>query len=89
MANSKSAAKSARQADKKNERNRSVRSAVRTEVKKFVKLVKDGKSAEALAQVSVAESKLDKAAKRNIIHTGKANRLKARMKVKLTVAATA
>lgn len=83
MANSKSAAKSARQASKKNERNRSVRSAVRTEVKKFVKLVRDSKPAEAAAQVSLAESKLDKAAKRNIIQTSKANRLKSRMKVRL------
>jgi small subunit ribosomal protein S20 len=84
MANSKSAAKSARQADKKRDRNRSARSEFRTEVKKFVRMVKDGKGAEAQSQLSAAESKLDKAAKRNIIHTKTADRLKSRMKLRLT-----
>lgn len=86
MANSKSAAKSARQATKKRDRNRSVRSEYRTEVKKFVRLVKDGKGAEAQTQLSLAESKLDKAAKRNVIHTNTASRLKGRLKVRLVAA---
>lgn len=87
MANSKSAAKSAKQAASKRERNRSVRSEVRTEVKKFVKLVREGKLSEAETQVRVAESKLDKAAKRNTFHPSKADRLKSRLKTRLATAA--
>lgn len=89
MANSRSAAKSAKQAAKKNTHNRTVRSDVRTEVKKFIRLVKTGDKTAAEAQVRVAESKLDKAAKRNIIRTGNADRMKSRMKQKLSAPVTA
>jgi small subunit ribosomal protein S20 len=63
--------------------NRAARSSVRTEVKKFVKLIRAGDIAGATAQVSVAESALDKAAKRGTFKVGKANRLKSRIKSRL------
>jgi small subunit ribosomal protein S20 len=89
MANSKQAAKRARQNDAKRAENGSVRSDFRTEAKKFLRLVKDGKHAEAAAQVRTVESKVDKAAKRNVIRTGQANRIKSRLKGKLSASGKA
>ncbi len=81
------AAKARKRVTKNNElraHNRAARSSVRTEVKKFVRLVRAGEVAAATEQVRVAESALDKAAKRGTFKVGKANRLKSRMKARLS-----
>ncbi|MCB9935637.1 MAG: 30S ribosomal protein S20 [Planctomycetes bacterium] len=79
MAHSNQARKRNRQSEARREHNRAVRSELRTSIKKFraASAAKDAKSGELLATV---ESKLDKAAKRNIVPTRRANRLKSRLK---------
>jgi small subunit ribosomal protein S20 len=74
MANTKSAAKRARQTSKRSLRNRSVLTHLRN-------LQKRTRSAEKLdgSQVRILISAIDKAAKRGVIHRNAANRRKARL----------
>lgn len=83
MANTKQARKRVKTDAERRDRNRSVRSAYRTEVKRFLRLVKDGELEAAGTHVRVVESKLDKAAKRNILHHRTADRMKSRLKTRL------
>jgi small subunit ribosomal protein S20 len=82
MANTKSAAKRARQTLKRSLRNRSVVTRLRT-------LQKQVRSSGTLApdQVRAVISAIDKAAKRGIIHRNAANRRKARLNKALVVGA--
>ena len=82
MANTKSAAKRARQNSQRSLRNRSVLTHLRN-------LQKRTRSAEKLdgAQVRVVISAIDKAAKRGVIHRNAANRRKARLARALSSAA--
>jgi small subunit ribosomal protein S20 len=73
MANTKSAAKRARQSPRRTLRNRSVRSHLRSLAKRTTPGA--GKPEETRALISA----LDKAAKRGIIHRNAANRRKARL----------
>jgi len=83
MANTKSAAKRARQTLKRSLRNRSVVTRLRT----MQKLVHSSQSAQP-DQIRAVISAIDKAAKRGIIHCNAANRRKARLN-KPVVAASA
>ena len=76
MANTKSAAKRARQTSRRTLRNRSVRSRLRGMNKRV--LTGDGKSD--AAQVRALISAIDKAAKRGTIHKNAAKRRKARLR---------
>jgi small subunit ribosomal protein S20 len=79
MAKNQSAKKRMRQNAKKRLHNRVVRSDLRTAIKRYRDAVrKQDESAEKL--LSAAESKIDKAAKRNIVPPGRANRVKGRLK---------
>ncbi|MBZ0135220.1 MAG: 30S ribosomal protein S20 [Planctomycetes bacterium] len=78
MAHSNQARKRNRQNERTNQRNRIVRSDLRTSIKKYRVATAKGEGAGEL--LAAVESKLDKAAKRNVIPTGRANRLKARLK---------
>jgi small subunit ribosomal protein S20 len=82
MANTKSAAKRARQKVKRTLRNRSVITGLRT-------MQKGVRSAQAPSpdQVRLLISAIDKAAKRGIIHKNAANRRKARLNRALAAAA--
>jgi len=82
MANTKSAAKRARQKAKRTFRNRSVITGLRT-------MHKGVRSAQAPTpdQVRLLISAIDKAAKRGIIHKNAANRRKARLNRALAAAA--
>jgi small subunit ribosomal protein S20 len=80
MANTKSAAKRARQTTRRAVRNRSVRSRLRGMHKRVVS--GDGKSD--ANQVQALISAIDKAAKRGIIHKNAANRRKARLRKALS-----
>ncbi len=73
MANSKSAAKRARQSPRRTLRNRSVTTNLRSLAKQHT--AGGGKAEESRALVSA----LDKAAKRGVIHKNAANRRKARL----------
>lgn len=83
MANTKQARKRIRQNETARLRNRSIRSDYRSALKAFLRTVRDGKLEEADQAVRTAESKIDRAAKRNAIHSGKADRIKAKMKARL------
>ncbi|MBX3474570.1 MAG: 30S ribosomal protein S20 [Planctomycetes bacterium] len=79
MAHSDSARKRNRQNQKINLHNRIVRSDLRSTIK-TLRTAMAGNTPETPKLLAVVESKLDKAAKRNIIPTGRANRLKGRLK---------
>ncbi|MDH5631860.1 MAG: 30S ribosomal protein S20 [Gammaproteobacteria bacterium] len=83
MANSAQARKRARQADVHRERNTAQRSNMRTQVKKLLKLIKDGEKDAAAEQLKAASSFLDRAAKRGLIHANKAARTKSRLSARL------
>jgi small subunit ribosomal protein S20 len=78
MANTKTAAKRARQTERRTKQNRRVISAVKTQVKAVRASIKSGaKDASRAGAVKLA-SAVDKAAKTGRIHPNKANRLKSR-----------
>lgn len=79
MAHSDSARKRIRQNNKANLHNRIIKSDLRSNIKLLRQAIQAGKG-EAGALMAGVESKLDKAAKRNIIPHGRANRLKGRLK---------
>lgn len=82
MANSKSAAKRARQNLKHREQNRVYRSTARTAVKNARQLIARGDEGAADA-VRIAEKALDRAAAKGIIHGNNAARRKSRLKAAL------
>ena len=74
-----SALKEARKASKRTERNASVKSKIRTAVKKVETAVKNKDAKAAQAELQAAFSEWDKAAKRNVIHYKAAANQKARL----------
>lgn len=74
-----SAIKKAKQDKKARERNRLIRDDYKKASKEFRKLVKAGDLKKASAALVTAYSKLDKAAKKNILHPNNASRRKARL----------
>lgn len=83
MPKTKTAEKSARSSARKAERNKAVKSGVKSKVTRAEKLVAAKKSEEANAAVTEAISSLDKAAKRKVIHANTAARKKSRLMKKL------
>jgi small subunit ribosomal protein S20 len=79
MANSKQALKRARQAVARRARNMSLRSAMRTSVKKVRAAVVGADKAAAPTALVAAHSMLDKMAGGGVIHPNKAARLKSRL----------
>lgn len=82
MANHKSAEKRARQSEKKNLRNRMVKSNVKTAVKKVLSAVTE-KDENASSVLDMAKSAIDKAAKKGVIHKRAAARKVSRLAKKL------
>ena len=78
MAHSKSALKRWRQNEQHRERNKPVRTAARTAVKKARVAIADGGD-EAAAAIREAASVLDRAKKHNVIHRNAASRQKSRL----------
>ena len=83
---SKSALKQARAASRRQPRNRSVLSEVKTNITKAEKLIFDGDLKAAGEAVAVAVSSLDKAAEKQMLHANNAARRKARLMKKLNAA---
>lgn len=83
MANSPQAKKRARQAENNRQRNASQRSNLRTFVKKVLVAIKAGDKTQAVAAYKVAESVLDSAVTKGIIHKNKAARGKSRLNLKV------
>ena len=84
MPNIKSAKKRVKVSEKKNLRNRMVKSAVHTSVKKFQAAMAE--PATAAAQLSATVSAIDKAAAKGVITKNAANRKKARLAKQLNKA---
>ncbi|MBW7870147.1 MAG: 30S ribosomal protein S20 [Flavobacteriia bacterium] len=76
MANHKSALKRIRQTEVRTERNRYYHKSARTAIKNL-RAETDKKAAE--EQLAAVSSKIDKLAKRNIIHKNKASNLKSKL----------
>lgn len=88
MANTKSAAKRARQTLKRTLRNRRVTSALKTETKRTgTSLAGTGDKAVTRQNYEKLVSELDKAAKRGVIHKNVANRRKSRLAKKIATLA--
>jgi small subunit ribosomal protein S20 len=78
MANTKSALKRVRQTEVRTERNRADKSRIKTLRKKALAAVAAGDKPAAAAAASVLASAVDKAAKRNLVHTNKAANIKSK-----------
>ena len=85
MANLRSALRDIKKSRKRAERNQSVRSAIKTFVKKTRTAITNGDE-NAMELVSATSSLVDKAAKRNIIHKNASNRRKSRLAKRLNAA---
>lgn len=79
MANSPQARKRARQAEKRRLRNKAQMSALRTFIKKVIKAIQSGDKEAALQAYREAEPRIDRAARKGLIHRNKAARHKSRL----------
>ena len=86
MAVSKSAQNQARVALRRQQRNKSVRSEVKTNITKAEKLIFAGELEMARQAVTAAVTSMDKAAEKKIIHSNNAARRKSRLMKKLNQA---
>ena len=80
---SKSAQKQVHVAERRHQRNKSVRSQVKTNITKAEKLIFSGELEAARGAVMSAAASLDKAAEKGIIHSNNAARRKSRLIKKL------
>ena len=78
MANTKSAAKRARQTARRTLQNQIVKTGISTQQRKLTIALSAGDQAQAQAALQMLASKLDKAAKRGVVHRNLANRRKSR-----------
>jgi len=79
LANSAQAKKRARQAEKHRQHNTSIRSTVRTYIKRVVKAIATGDKAQAEAAYKAAVPVIDRTARKGLIHPNKAARHKSRL----------
>jgi small subunit ribosomal protein S20 len=83
---SKSAQKAARASGKRQERNKSIRSKVKTDIARAEKLISGGDMEAAQGAVATAVSALDKAAEKIVLHDNNTSRRKSRLLKKLNKA---
>ena len=83
MANSAQARKRARQAVRRRTHNASMRSRMRTSVKRAVRALSAGDAEAADAALKLTESTLDSAAGKGLVHKNKAARHKSRLNARL------
>jgi small subunit ribosomal protein S20 len=86
MANTRSAAKRARQTQARMLRNRRVLTGIKSQQKKLTAVVAAGDEKQAALEFAALTSRLDKASRRGIIHRNSANRKKSRASKKLVLA---
>ncbi len=79
MANLKSSKKDIKRSERKREANQSVRTGLKTHVKKVRQAIAEGDKAKVNESVHAAQKALDKAAQRGIIHRKQADRRKSRI----------
>ncbi|MBR1781810.1 MAG: 30S ribosomal protein S20 [Oscillospiraceae bacterium] len=87
MPNIKSAKKRVLVINTKTAQNRSAKSALKTQLKKFDAVVADGTKPEAEAAYKTAVKAVDKAAAKGLIHPNKAARKKSQLTIKLNAIA--
>jgi small subunit ribosomal protein S20 len=78
MANTRSAAKRARQTQVRTLRNRSILSGIKSQQKKLSVAIASGDANRVAVEFAAFNSRLDKAAQRGVIHKNLANRRKSR-----------
>ena len=78
MANNKSALKRIRQTETRTERNKSIKTQVKTQKKKTLDAVASGDAQAAQEQLKAYSSAVDKAVKNNVFHRNKAANLKSK-----------
>jgi small subunit ribosomal protein S20 len=83
MANSNQATKRSRQAEKRRRHNMARRSMMRTLVKKVVKAIGAGDGESARAAYQAAVPKLDRLARKGLVHRNKAARHKRRLNARI------
>lgn len=83
MAHHKSALKRIRQTAKRTARNRSLRSSLRTSVKKYRELLNPEQFENAKEQLPEIQKKIDKAVTKGILHSRTAARYKSRLSLAL------
>ncbi|HPZ81217.1 MAG TPA: 30S ribosomal protein S20 [Candidatus Atribacteria bacterium] len=88
MPNTKTAWKNLRKSEKRRMRNQSIKSATKTEIKKFNKLIEEGMVEEARSYLPQVYKKVDMAASKGVFHKNKAARIKSRLTNKLNQAVT-
>ncbi|MFO1283261.1 MAG: 30S ribosomal protein S20 [Burkholderiales bacterium] len=79
MANSAQARKRARQAEATRQRNASLKSELRTAVKKVKKAIAAGDKAAAAKTLQASQSTIDRIADKKIVHKNSASRTKSRL----------
>jgi small subunit ribosomal protein S20 len=79
MANTAQARKRARQSEKLRKHNASLKSELRTAVKKVRKAIAAGDKAAAAAQLTASQSVIDRIADKKIVHKNLASRTKSRL----------
>ena len=79
MANTAQARKRARQAEATRARNASLKSALRTAVKKVRKVIASGDKAAAAKQLAESQSVIDRITDKRIVHKNTASRTKSRL----------
>ncbi|MFM8386035.1 MAG: 30S ribosomal protein S20 [Planctomycetia bacterium] len=79
MPHSRSSKKRVRQTRTRTDRNRALRTAFRSVEKRIEELVAEGKAGEAKALLPEAYARLDKAAKRGVVHANKAANHKSKL----------
>ena len=79
MTHSKQAAKRVRQNEQRRQRNKATLSIVRTLMKRVLTACESGDKATAQSALSLTLSRIDKAAKHNVIHANTAARKKGRL----------
>ena len=84
MANIKSQIKRNKQNEKAHQRNRAVKSELRTHVRRFREAVETGDVAAATSALQVASRKLDKAVSKGVIHKNQAANRKSAIAKKLS-----
>jgi small subunit ribosomal protein S20 len=86
MPNTKSAKKRLRQDQERRERNRAVKSAVKTQIKRVINAVRQGNLELAETEYRMAARKLDRAGDRGVIHKNMASRRKSRLQAVIKAA---
>jgi small subunit ribosomal protein S20 len=79
MPHTKSAKKHIRQSEKRRERNRAAKKAIKTQIKKVMDVAKSGTREQLQAEYNLAAKRLDKAAAKRVVHPNLAARKKSQL----------